>query len=394
LLGFFGDSKQYVKMKQASIEKYDCICFDEIMINPPYLLQKIDLFMKANPNKKYFANGDVDQLQPIDFRANSVEDPRHYLLDCLNQMFPNQMTLKINKRLKTEEQRMKLYQLKADIFDKEKDILTILKEYGFKVIKNYSQLTTTQNICYFNYRTRDVNRQVHNNLIEKPNKATKIGNVQYWNGLELICKKHYSVAGVRTFKNYTYVISSISEQSFSISDLIEETSFTFPIEMLDHFNLPYANTCHSVQGMSIDGPITIFDVNTPYVDRFYMWTAITRATDLDQIVIFEHSQAEVTRLENARVQQYLKFKVDGYKNQDKIARRDWNSDYITPEWINEQFSNLDVKCCFLCRTPYEIEIDKDGKVTTNMTVDRIDNTQPHVKTNSRLCCMLCNVAKH
>ena len=36
LLGFFGDGKDYVKFSQYDISKYDCICFDEILINPPH----------------------------------------------------------------------------------------------------------------------------------------------------------------------------------------------------------------------------------------------------------------------------------------------------------------------------------------------------------------------
>ena len=34
-----------------------------------------------------------------------------------------------------------------------------------------------------------------------------------------------------------------------------------------------------VIGLSIDEQITIFDVNVPYVDKYYIWTALTRATD-------------------------------------------------------------------------------------------------------------------
>ena len=99
LLGFFGDGQQYVKFSQYDTSKYDCICFDEILINSPDILQKVDIFMKQNPKKKFFATGDVDQLQPINFTPNNVTNVRSYLLNCINQMFPNHITLKINKRL-------------------------------------------------------------------------------------------------------------------------------------------------------------------------------------------------------------------------------------------------------------------------------------------------------
>jgi len=96
---------------------YECICFDEIMINPPHILQQIDYFMKQNPEKFFFATGDVDQLQPIQCYANNVQNSPLYLSECIDQMFPSQITLTINKRLKTDEQRETLRQLKEDIFD-------------------------------------------------------------------------------------------------------------------------------------------------------------------------------------------------------------------------------------------------------------------------------------
>ena len=49
LLGFFGDGKDYVKFSQYDISKYDCICFDEMLLHPPHILQKIDIYIKNHP---------------------------------------------------------------------------------------------------------------------------------------------------------------------------------------------------------------------------------------------------------------------------------------------------------------------------------------------------------
>jgi len=301
LLGYYGDGKDYVKTVTYDISNYDCICFDEILINPPDILHKIDVFMNKNTDKKFIATGDVDQLQPINSTANNVTDLSKYQLQCINHMFPNQITLKINKRLKTDEQRNKLYQLKKDIFNLKKDPLKTLKSYGFPTIHRYSQIKTTQNICYFNPRTIRVNKYVHETLIKPPDKNVfTIENTKYWPGLEIVCKKHYKKDGIRIFVNYTYEITFINKSQFSIKDIIEDKTFTFPIDVLSHFQLPYANTCHSVQGLSLDGPITIFDVNTPYVDRYYVWTAITRATDFSLVTIFQHSKNEIQSLQKQK----------------------------------------------------------------------------------------------
>ena len=52
-----------------------------------------------------------------------------------------------------------------------------------------------------------------------------------------------------------------------------------------------------MQGLSVDEEICIFDCNTPYVDRHFIWTAVPRARDLKKVIYFHHSDNEVKRLE-------------------------------------------------------------------------------------------------
>ena len=63
------------------------------------------------------------------------------------------------------------------------------------------------------------------------------------------------------------------------------------------------------------------------------------------------------------------------------------NDYIDKEWIDRQ----DFKC-YICNTLFDFDIE-DGKVISDMTVDRIDNFKIHSKNNCRLCCLHCNVSK-
>lgn len=391
LLGFFGEGQQYVKMKPYDITKYDCICFDEIMMNPPSILQKIALFMNSHPEKKFFSTGDLDQLQPINF-VTDIKDPRAYLMDCINQMFPNQVTLKIIKRVKTEEERKRITDIKKEIFDPTKDVMTILKKYNFETINQLSQLESTNNICYFNFRRKMINTYVHENLVDQPKRKVTIKDVNYWVGLKLICKEHYQSKNDRLFKNYPYTIKKIDTNNFIVHEPVEDKTLKFPIKMLSHFTLPYANTCYSVQGVSIDDSITIFDANTPYVDRFFVWTALTRATNLAKVKFFEHSQSDIEKLTTWKKKQYFKLKIKGYQRQDKIAGREWTpDDYITIDWIEEEYDKVAAHCC-VCSAPYETNV-VDGRVHSNLTVDRLDNSKPHVKDNSRLLCVGCNVKR-
>ena len=83
--------------------------------------------------------GDVNQLQPINWKPNNILNKRDYLNSCVSHLFPNQFTLKINKRLKTQEQKNKLEQLYKDVFDTKKDIMETLKTNGFKIITKFSK---------------------------------------------------------------------------------------------------------------------------------------------------------------------------------------------------------------------------------------------------------------
>ena len=57
-------------------------------------------------------------------------------------MFPNQILLHVNKRLKNPEDREKLKLIKEDIFNLNMNVIDIFKKYGFNIIDNMAQLET------------------------------------------------------------------------------------------------------------------------------------------------------------------------------------------------------------------------------------------------------------
>ena len=269
-------------------------------------------------------------------------------------MFPNQITLKHNKRAKTKEDQMKLYQIQEDIFDPNIDVATTMKKY-FKTIHDYYDLKTSKNISFFNFRAENINK-VYQKLHGVKKLCVKYGNFYYYDGLELICKKHYKAKNVRLFTNYSYYIKEIDNKQFTIIEPVDNIIMTFDIKYLSYFKLPYCMTVHSVQGLSIDDEITIFDCNTPYVDREFVWTAITRARELKNITFFEHSANEIKRLEESKLKQFLKLKIDGYKRQDLDAKRTiCNEMYIDVEWFSDQiFTHQN---CTVCNTKYYYVLD-------------------------------------
>ena len=51
----------------------------------------------------------------------------------------------------------------------------------------------------------------------------------------------------------------------------------------------YCATCHSSQGASINGNICMFDYKDEHVDWRWLWTAITRATQIDNVYFYIYS---------------------------------------------------------------------------------------------------------
>ena len=120
---------------------------------------------------------------------------------------------------------------------------------------------------------------------------------------------------------------------------------------------------------------------------------ITRATDFSLVTIYQHSKNEIESLTRSKIKQYFEFKVTAYKNQDKNCNRAYKAEeYITADWISNMYESLTIESCVVCHQPYQTYIE-NGKVKSNLTVDRIESSTPHTATNCRLCCINCNVTK-
>lgn len=125
LLGV-GIDESLKNMKEHETSSYKSIVFDEILYNPKQLYT-IKMYMERNKDKRFYCTGDIDQRKPFNFEANNVNE-NEYQMFCMNQMFPDQITLKINKRLKSGEDKQRLILLKNYIFDLDKKPIETLKK--------------------------------------------------------------------------------------------------------------------------------------------------------------------------------------------------------------------------------------------------------------------------
>ena len=131
--------------------------------------------------------------------------------------------------------------------------------------------------------------------------------------------------------------------------------------------------------------MTIFDWKFTHVDRKWIYTAITRATDLKKVYFYKYSENQESK---ELMMQYFQRKVDRYKGQDKKAKRaiDENA-YLTKEWLLSRIG----KSCGSCGDCIVYSRD-NNKVECNLTAQRVDNSRAHELDNVIPYCVYCNTA--
>ena len=242
----------------------------------------------------------MNQLKPIIFGVNNVEDEITYRMGCVKRMFPSVVTLQETKRLKHEKDKKNMRRIKQAIF-KGVPIQEICEGFGIKTISNMQEVETHRNISFFNFRAKQVNSLIHKKVSKHVAKEkTLVNGVEIWKGLTIQCKQHFKAKdGSKTFVNNLYRIGGISKFT-KIVDMPDE-GIVFNMErqqLWKTFSLSYCNTCHAEQGCSINEGLIIFDSNTPYVNRYWMYTALTRCKDLSASQYFLIRRSRVWRSPN------------------------------------------------------------------------------------------------
>jgi len=259
------------KMAKFDDSRYDVIVFDEIYFYDVPKLARIKKYCLDNPSKIVIATGDTSQLQPI----NALTDQGNYsdyADDCINQIFPHELYLKQNKRLKTNDDKEKLKQIKADVFNKDIPLMETITKY-FKFTTEITQ--SENNIAYMNDTCKEVAKAIRKKL-------RKVS--EYDVGEVLICRDYFKLKQITFNVNFEYEIVSIGSGSLDIRSVCSQEILTVPVKLIrSHFIFNYCGTAHSQQGASIDTSITIFDYKHFFVNREWIWVAITRATELDNV---------------------------------------------------------------------------------------------------------------
>ena len=173
----------------------------------------------------------------------------------------------------------------------------------------------------------------------------------------------------------------------TLENIKSKDRYTTDIYTLDNnFRYDYCATCHSAQGASIKGKITIHEWEKSYlVSREWIWCALTRSTDFNDVLFYEGATNN-GELNEENLHRYLTNKIKNYKLQDEAKNRKIDeTKYVDVEWFMKRLNGNCQNCG--CRFEFDVQ---NGYLTNNITAQRLNNEVPHYKDNCEAWCKLCN----
>ena len=301
------------KLPSFDYSSYDIIVFDEIYMSNLYVLNKVRLFMQNNPDKMVVATGDVKQLQGVEILTN-CQNPATYIDDCLNTMFEYNIFLTICKRvgakdsIEGDKNREIIKTMYEDFWEKELPVEEIIPKY-FETTDDI--MASEHNIAYTNIRCRNVANEIRSRLNKKD---------KYEVGEILIARKWIETPRVNV--NIRYKIVSMKQDERGSQITLQnitnaDDKFMLYEPIVDaNFIYSYCATCHSRQGASVKGSITIHEYNLPMASREWLWCAITRCVDFRQVRFYSNPAFD-KQMDKNMIMRYFKNKIEGYKERNR-----------------------------------------------------------------------------
>ena len=374
------------KLPMFDYSPFNVVVFDEVYMSNLYVLDKIRRFIKENPDIIVIGTGDVKQLQGVEVMTN-CQNPAVYIDNCIDIVFKYNIFLEVCKRVGAKDSeegdrnREIINNMYNDFWESKLPIQDIIPKY-FETTDDI--MASEHNIAYTNIRCRNVANEIRNRLNKKD---------KYEVGEILIARKWIKQPRVNV--NLRYRITSIEHDELGALITLqniandEDEFMLFEAVVDNNFIYSYCATCHSSQGASVKGSITIHEYNLPIASREWIWTSITRCVDFRKVRFYSNPSFD-KQMDRNMIMRYFKNKVENYKLQDRKAVREINEEeYITSEWCLKMFKSR----CEKCNTAFNFEV-KHGKLCSNFTAQRLCNDYGHHLDNCCAYCLWCNVSSH
>jgi hypothetical protein len=378
------------KGRKYNLDRYDHVCFDELYMVPLRHKELVAGVIRENPGKRFFCTFDAEQLAPIE-RFPMAVDSAAYHLRAVRSMFNRRIYLKENKRCDKVEDRRKIEEL-ASLKTWEERFAWVQR--NIRRVRTLDDVKTQRNIVAFHRTEEKVNAHIHGEGKE----LYGVGQVLVGRGsgtgaARVYCNEEYRVVGRReelveegeggskrrkSKKGQTVTMIEVR------NDLDKRWSASFPLEdMPKLFRLPYASTCHCLQGAKLDCPHTVFDVCSLLATAAWLLVAFSRCTRLSDVSYYQSSRDP----SDVDLRKSLQSRIDGHRAADAAAGRQVDeAAYVTVDWAMGALRRQNWRCSSCFTT-----LDYDGE--RGVSIDRVDNRLAHYQFNSVLSCARCNVSR-
>ena len=186
-----------------------------------------------------------------------------------------------NKRLKKPEDKIKLENIRQDSFINNLDLDTIIKKY-FKYTTDFTQ--SVKHVAYKNDTCVEVSKHIRRKL-EK--------TTEFETGEALICREYFKEKEYTFNVHFTYTMTDVSDSTLTLLHQKYGIETVVPIEKIrKHFIYAYCQSGHSLQGSNISGKMIIFDYKYYYECRKWLWGAMTRAREVDDVYFYKYEEPE------------------------------------------------------------------------------------------------------
>jgi hypothetical protein len=306
------------------------------------------------------AIGDFMQTELPSQFSNAGKTSR-YMERCLSEVFPNRLVMKGSKRLVSESDRSKIYEIKRDLFELRLKKEELVAKYGFKTfdkLEDMRRLGISKALSY----TQQTSAVVNNSMRSED----EVGS-------HVVCRFYDQK------KKLNYNASYVVEEVVNLSGVthFRINGNTYPKR---NFVPDFSRTTHAAQGATWNNPYAIFDWQMGIADRNWLWVALTRCRRFSDVHFYVGPPLSSTEWG-------IDKKLAGYVEQDAAAGRSNNMD---ASWIRETAKKQNYQCFFCGNKMTMFGYEAHGQ--EQWTVDRRDNKLGHLKHNCVLSCLHCNVS--
>jgi hypothetical protein len=150
------------------------------------------------------------------------------------------------------------------------------KKVIYSTLKTTNVIENTKNVCYTNQVKNDVNNHIHFQHL----KLDKV-----YVGMKTICYNplNSKTTKKRINKNTIWTVTACEEEiMFESVDGVRNLSL---VEFDKHLTYDYVGTTHRYQGRSEDESMTLFEIDSRYVTKNWLYVAVSRSRHPTQMSI-------------------------------------------------------------------------------------------------------------